>query len=67
MLYSITSFTLFNTTQLSVISTIPANEISKFLKNINEFNFLLNDICVSLDESYSIISGKNKPQCNYNM
>jgi len=67
MLYSLTGFTTINTTQLSVISNSQENEIIKFLKNINEGNFLVNDMCETLDETYSIISGTNKPPCNYNM
>ena len=65
MLYSLTGFTTINTTQLSVISNSQENEIIKFLKNINEGNFLVNDMCETLDETYSIISGTNKPPCNY--
>lgn len=52
------------------IDTYKTNDITNtinFLKKINEATFIINDMCESLEESYSIISGSNKPKCNYNM
>ena len=48
----------------------PKNEqkyFIEFLKKINEGHRIINDMCETLDEKYSIISGSNKPSCNYNV
>jgi len=67
MLFSLTSFTSFNTTQLSIGYNTHETTIVHFLKHINEGHFLVNDMCESIDESYSIMSGSNKPSCDYNI
>ena len=37
------------------------------LKKINDGHRIINDMCETLDEKYSIISGSNKPSCDYNV
>ena len=67
MMYSLTQFNTINTTQLSIVSNIYEPPIVSFLKNINDGNILVNDICESLDETYSIMAGTTKPSCEYNI
>ena len=39
----------------------------EYLQKINEGHRIINDMCETLDETYSIISGSNKPSCDYNI
>lgn len=41
--------------------------IMEYLQKINEGHRIINDMCETLDEKYSIISGTNKPSCDYNI
>ena len=41
--------------------------IASFLHKINEGSIIVYDMCETLDETYSIISGSNKPDCHYNI
>jgi hypothetical protein len=63
----LTSLSVYNST--TDVSTYPNNKIFvlDFLKNINDGYRIINDMCETLDEKYSIISGSNKPSCDYNI
>ena len=63
----LTSLSVYNST--TEVSTYPNNEnfILDLLKNINDGHRIINDMCETLDEKYSIISGSNKPSCDYNI
>lgn len=41
--------------------------VMDFLTNLNEGHRMVNDMCETLDETYSLYSGSNKPDCNYNV
>lgn len=41
--------------------------VMEYLQKINEGQRIINDMCETLDEQYSIISGSNKPSCDYNI
>ena len=43
------------------------DKIIDYLYKINEGQKLVYDMCEVLDETYSIISGSNKPNCEYNI
>lgn len=43
------------------------DKIIDYLYKINEGQKLVYDMCEVLDETYSIISGSNKPSCEYNI
>ena len=47
--------------------SIDYSKITSFLSKINEGSLIVYDMCETLDETYSIISGSNKPDCNYNI
>ena len=68
LLSSLTSLSFYNSnsTELSIYSNNKL-VIVDFLKNINDGNRIINDMCETLDEKYSIISGSNKPSCDYNV
>ena len=48
-------------------NTIDYSKITPFLSKINEGTLVIYDMCETLDETYSIISGSNKPECKYNI
>ena len=58
-----------NTTTELAISTFNNTDLDlvDFLFKINEGNRIIYDMCELLDETYSIISGTNKPSCEYNI
>ena len=55
-----------NTTDIALYFNSDLNVID-FLSKINEGNRIIYDMCELLDETYSIISGTNKPSCGYNV
>jgi hypothetical protein len=62
------SKTCFNPSSDVSIYTSESNiYIMEYLKKINEGQRIINDMCETLDEKYSIISGSNKPSCDYNI
>jgi len=65
-----TNNTNITTTELSIYdnaNNITNIKIINFLYKINEGQRLIYDMCEVLDETYSIISGSNKPNCEYNI
>jgi hypothetical protein len=55
-----------NTTDIALYINSDLNVID-FLSKINEGQRIIYDMCELLDETYSIISGTNKPSCEYNV
>lgn len=43
------------------------NNVVSMIKKINHGTRIIHDMCESLEEKYSYISGSNKPSCRYNM
>ena len=60
----------FNTNDNYPVSTyksVDYDNMISFLHKINEGTMIVYDMCETLDETYSILSGTNKPDCNYNI
>ena len=68
---SFTSVTdIFSTVNESYVSIYPNDSkpyLIGFLKKINDGHRIINDMCETLDDTYSIISGSSKPSCEYNI
>ena len=81
MFYSVFFFYIFTSTFIINVETdthfnkdiTKFNEVNNnhkiidYLYKINEGQKLVYDMCEVLDETYSIISGSNKPSCEYNI
>lgn len=50
-----------------IINNYTLNKIKIFLYKLNDGKRLIYDMCEILDETYSIVSGSNKPDCQYNI
>jgi hypothetical protein len=61
---------MFSSSNESYVSIYPNDSKSYligFLKKINDGHRIINDMCETLDDTYSIISGSSKPSCDYNI
>ena len=65
--------TLCRSSEVSIISinntqmSSHTNNVISMIKKINHGNRIIHDMCESLEEKYSYITGSNKPNCRYNM
>jgi hypothetical protein len=68
-LNSLTIFSKYNANPSDISIYTSDNDIfiMEYLQKINEGHRFINDMCETLDEKYSIISGTNKPSCDYNI
>jgi len=51
----------------SKLVSYSASVVISMLRKINHGNRVVHDMCESLEEKYSYISGSNKPSCRYNV